>query len=219
MSKLSEIGLGSRGLSRDVDYQFRVETRHIAALIERHLPKIKTPNFWKILVLCCEAVPERDKNFAVIGGVMDVYFACDIASYFKLSPKGKKEFAFKAISQGLEIVAAHTGLGEVDFNLALEASKLLINEWAWPKSPISSPDRKWKAQLWCSHEIDCFKAHLIVMDKQKQEVARAFVFEAPPSEFQFVPLMFAPEWISSDEIEVGEHRWKWDADKLRLTKM
>jgi hypothetical protein len=216
MSKLSEIGLGSRGLSRDTDYQFRVQTRHIAALIERHLPKIQTPNFWKVLVLCCESVPER--NFVVIGGVMDVYLQCDLASYFKLDVRQKKEFAFKALCCGLEMVSLQTGIGADEFRQAIKHSESLVNEWAWPKSPSSSPDRKWKAQLWCSHEIDRFTDHLIVTDKQKHKVARAFVFEAPPSEFQFVPLMSAPDWISCDEIEVGDQHWKWDENKLRLTK-
>ena len=216
MSRLKEIGIESHGLDRGLAYQFRLQTRHVSALVERLLPKVQTPNYWKVLIICCEKKPERDRNLAVIGGVMDVYIPCDIASYFKLNDQQKKEFAFQAIAKGLELASEHTGIGGEEFKQALEASRSLVNEWSWPKSPCSSPDRKWKAQLWCSHELEKFTAHLMVLDKQKNEVARVFVFEAQPSEFQFVPRMHAPEWLSATEIAVGDQIWLWDAVTLKL---
>lgn len=218
MSILKEIGIGSRGLDRDLDYQLRLEARHISALVERNLPRTQTPNFWKVLILCCEKMPARDRNFVVIGGVMDFYLICDIAKYFALNVRQKKEFVFHAIATALEDASAHTGIGIKEFKQALEASRSLVNEYPWPKSPPSSPDRKWKAQLWCVHDLEKFTAHLVVLDKQKNEVARDFVFEAPPSEFQFVPLMHAPEWLSATEVAVGDQAWLWDGVRLHLQK-
>jgi hypothetical protein len=218
MPILKEIGIDSHGLTREMDHQFRLQSRHVAALIERHLPKFKTPDFWKILIVCCDSKPEQYKSFTVIGGVMDVYLACEILSFFALPENEKKKFVFEVICRGLESVTKHCGLGQVEFSSAIKASRDLVNEWHWPHSPISSPNRKWRASLWCQHEINRFAASLVVMDKQQNKVASSLVFEAPPSEFQFVPRMCEPSWSSNDELIVGDQTWEWNGIELRLKK-
>jgi hypothetical protein len=203
-------------LSWEKSQEFRLRTRNITALVERNLPKIHTPDFWRIWFTCSNTPPIKD--FAVIAGVLEVHVETDPNCFFELDATTKNEFTLSSVAAGLNKVAQHYGDWQRLFEIALQNSSSLTNQYFWPARATSSPNRKWKSQLWYSHELNRFTAYLIVTDKQKQEVARAFVFEAPPSEFQFVPLMFAPEWISSDEIVVGDHRWKWDSKKLRLTK-
>lgn len=200
----------------DKAHCFRLECRHIAALVSRNLPRIKTSEVWRIWLTC-----KADSTIAsikILGGVLYVDVDCDPTSFFTLTHYKKKQFALKAISQGLALVANTIGVGKAEFERAIEKSKSLLNEWSWPKASSSSPDRKWKAHLWCIHEIDHFTANLVIQDKQKTEVARDIVFKTPPSEFEFAPLLATPAWLSATEIAVGDQIWHWDADKRRLKK-
>ena len=218
MSLLQDVGLYDEvsPQERQNGSSFLSETRHIAALVGRHIGKLQTPNFWRIAVKCTLRKPKR--NLVVIGGVLEVYLPTDLADYYKLDVMGRKRFALDALAQGLALASKHTGIGKSEFPEAIRKSESLINEYPFPKSPRSSPNRKWKAHLWCSHEIDHFTAHLVIMDRQMVESARVFLFKARPSEFDFVRLMDVPYWVTNGEIDVCGKSWKWNPERRTLEK-
>lgn len=216
MSQLNEIGIvdNCTPQERRSGKNFLREARHIAALVERHIPRLKTPNFWKILVIC--GTEDTRTHLKVIGGVLDVCVPCDLVNYYSGDSIAKKEFVLDALSKGLSIVTTHTGIGKHEFPEAILKSAHLVNQYAFPQKPRSSPNRKWKAYLWCTHEADHFTADLVVMNRDLVEMARSFVFKASPSEFDFVRQMDVPCWNSNEEIEVDGKIWLWDAEKKKL---
>jgi hypothetical protein len=218
MSVLQDVGLydDASPNERQNGLSFLSEARHIAALVGRHIGRLKTPNFWRIAIICTPRKPKR--NLVVIGGVLDVYLPIDLGDYYRLDAMGRKRFALDALAQGLALATKYTGIGKSEFPDAIQKSESLINEYPFPKSPRSSPNRKWKAHLWCCHEIDRFTAHLVIMDRQMVELTRVFLFKARPSEFDFVRLMDVPYWVTNDEIDVCGKSWKWNSERKTLKK-
>ena len=73
-----------------------------------------------------------------------------------------------------------------------------MNKWIWNKVK-KSPSRKHTIEVFCEHEVESFKASLIIRDRQGNEIKRKQIFSEQPDEWFFVPYLGKVRWLSSNK--------------------
>jgi hypothetical protein len=208
--KLVEFDLDAPEATKRERAYFRSESRTISALYERCFEGLDVPRGWKVLIECVPSVT-RD-NVRDLLGVLTLQVSFDIRSLDAMSSEAKKRAMLDVLHSGLVAVAKAEGWRSAPFENARRCvlEKELVNEWWWRK-PKWNRTRSLKGQLWCVHEMDAFRAWLVVLDKNGEEVARQLVLETSPSEFEFVAKLGDTRWtdrrqfalVAKDGSEVG----------------
>lgn len=185
---------------RDLSWRLGSQVRSIMALYARCLPRLKVDGGWKVLVECMPSI-ERGGTVNSLGCfIIQIPFNLDI--YQAKDVEERKRIALDTIHQGALAVASSLGWPLEPFETAYKGvvERNYVNEWTWPKSPKSSPDRKHKAYLQCLHEHDGFYAWIVVEDKKGSKLVKEFAFKELPSEFSFVPKLGKLIWSSNERV-------------------
>jgi len=185
-----------------------LETRCIMALYARCFPGLKVDRAWKVQIQCVPEVKRFDlMNF---GGCFEIQQAFDLERYRAASLSERKHIALETLHSGALAMAKLCGWPTDPFETAYKCviERNYVNEWTWPKSPKSSPDRKHKAYLQCLHEHDGFYAWLVIADKKGNILAKEFAFKELPSEFCFMPMLEKLEWASNERVVLFDFQGK-----------
>ncbi|MBT2684529.1 hypothetical protein [Bacillus sp. ISL-37] len=173
---------------------FRDQVRCIANLYIFLLGRFPTENSKKILINCMES-PE-DEVTTTTDGFTEVSVQLDIDSYFSLSNLEKKRLILEIINEGIVKVANEYSWEQVEFNriTAEIKERNYVNEYVWAQK--SSPDRKYKAEVFCTHDIDCFTATLNIRDKRSGGFVKSKkVLQERPHELVFTQYLGSLKWV------------------------
>lgn len=184
------------------------DNRSVLALYQRCFPRIKVDDAWKILIEC---VPEVTRSRLLRGGgVFTLQRQFDLEKYYVADIPERKRIALEVMYHGCLAVAELCGWPPEPFETAYKCviERNYVNEWTWPKSPKSSPDRKHKAYVQCLHEHDGFYAWLVIADKKGNILAKEFAFKELPSEFCFMPMLEKLEWTSNERVVLFDFQGK-----------
>lgn len=205
-------------LLKDFDWDFPLEemasrsrlgfeTRYIMALYRRCFPKLKVDGGWKVLVECVPCVT-RPKAILGGGGVFMIETQFDLATYQASDTAHRKRIALETLQKSVLAVAAAFGWPAEPFEAAYKGviERNYVNEWTWPKSPKSSPDRKHKAYVQCLHEHDGFYAWIVVEDKKGNKIGKEFAFKALPDELCFMNKLEKLEWSSNERVVLFDYK-------------
>ena len=199
--QLRELDLDWPQAGRTERQTFRRQTRCISSLYERMLGPISVEAGWKVLVECVRDVQRDDIRNLL--GVFVVQMPFDHAAFAAADVTGRKQRALDALHRGAVRVAVGQSWATAPFEGALEqvVRRNYVNEWTWP-DPRWSPGGTHKAFLRCLHDVDRFRAWLVVEDRQGAEVGRELVLDEEPDEFLFVPKMGALVWVSEQVVKL-----------------
>jgi hypothetical protein len=220
--KLREFDLDLPVASREDRVAFRRRTRSVAALYERCFgARLKTGDVWKVLVECVpQAENARTRNLL---GVLVVQRELDLRSFWQAGSEKQQRMALDLLMSGISVAAEQNGWDVQAFE---DARRRVIeqsfkNEW-WLGRTRWSRGRKHRADVWCVHDPERFRAWLVVFDRTGKEIQRKQVIDELPSEFVFAPLLGQLKWLSEGEVvlcskegsQVGALTLKAGADRF-----
>ncbi|MCZ8516022.1 hypothetical protein O9H85_27195 [Paenibacillus filicis] len=184
---------------KDKRLKFSNEVRCICSLYEQNFEKIRTDECWKVLVECVETV--TDYRVRCYGGVCHICIPLDINRYFSLENLEKKKIILSVLKQGIDRVVEEKKWDKAPFEHAYQnvISKGYINQWTW-KKPKKSPDRKYSAEVFCTHEIDEFSIWIIIKNSYGVEVNRKKIIREVPNEWDFAEHLGKLTWQNAREV-------------------
>ncbi len=102
---------------------------------------------------------------------------------------------------GLEIIIKDYQLSDLAFNKAKNEviASAFLNEWTFKKQ-VTSPNKKWRAEIFCQHEVDHFIIHLFVRNRTDQTIIRNESIYLKPDDFFFKPLLGKLLWKTSNDV-------------------
>lgn len=176
------------------------ETRSVMALYRRCFPELKVDRAWKVLIECVPQVIRSEVRDLL--GAFTLQRQFDLEKYRSAEISERKRIALETIHQGSLAVAKLCGWPLEPFETAYKGviERNYVNEWTWPKSPKSSPDRKRIAYIQCLHEHDGFYAWIVVEDKKGNKLGKEFAFKELPDEFCFIPKLSKLVWTSNERV-------------------
>jgi hypothetical protein len=114
--------------------------------------------------------------------------------------------ALETLHRGVKLVAESERWPLEPFEIARNGVLKLnfVNEWTWPKAPVLSPGRKWRASVSCSMDNEAFRGTLVVTTHESQIVAQALAVTEEPSEFLFVPHLGSVRWDGENHVSLRD---------------
>lgn len=208
--KLYEFDLDAPESDKSERYSFRSQSRAVTALYERCFEGLEVRRGWKVLLECVPSITRTDVRDLL--GVLTLQVPCSVRTLSEMGDQAKKLAMLEILHGGVITVARAEGWPTAPFEKARQCAldKDLTNHWWWRK-PKWNRSRNLNGQLWCTHEMDAFRAWLVVRDRNGHEVARQQILETRPSEFEFVAKLGDTRWTSirrfalcaKDKSEVG----------------
>jgi hypothetical protein len=179
--------------------RFRDETRCIAALYTRCLSPVTTRTAWKMLIECVKT-KSRD-NVQDLLGVLTCEVESDVRAFLLGSVPEKKKATLEILHRGVLEIAKRCDLPAAPFEEAYAAviHRHYVNEWTWRK-PVYDATRRCRAFVRCEHEVEFFRATLIIEGRDGTELARTVAFTERPHEFSFVPMLGKLRWQESTAV-------------------
>jgi hypothetical protein len=194
---------------------FRDQVRCIASLYVFLLGRFPTEGSKKVMINCMESPGEEVST--TTDGFTEVSVKLDIDSYFSLSIFGKKKLILEKINEGMIKVANEYSWEHGVFNriTAEIKDRNYVNKYVWAQK--SSSDRKYKAEVFCEHDIEFFTATLIIIDKKSGKVVKSKkVLQERPHELVFNQYLGDLKWISDRTIALTYRgrKTKWLVEKI-----
>lgn len=185
---------------KDKRVKLRDEMRCIAALYERffNINRFKNDKCWKITVQAVDRI--HNKDIKTTGGVTEVQVVFDIENYFMLEEYEKKRIILEALKTGIDLVVKKEGWDNKIFDQAYQdvINADYLNHYIWQSK--SSPSRKYKAEVFCEHEISTFDISINIKNQKGEEIKSVKVISERPNERSFVSHLGSLKWISGDEV-------------------
>ncbi|MGV2942481.1 hypothetical protein AB5I83_23240 [Mesobacillus sp. LC4] len=194
---------------------FRDQVRCIAGLYTFLLGRFPNDRTKKIMINCMES--PSDGVQTTTDGFTEVSVKLALDSYFSLSDFDKKTLILEKIDEGIIKVANEFSWEQNVFNrISAEIKdRNYINEYVWTQK--SSPDRKYMAAMFCTHDIDYFNAMLKIRDKKSGELIKSKnVLEERPHELIFTQYLGDLRWISDRTVAITYRgrKTKWLVENI-----
>lgn len=194
---------------------FRDQVRCIASLYTFMLGRFPTERSKKIIINCVEF--PKDGVQTTVDGFTEVSVKLDIDSYFSLSDFDKKPLILKIIDEGIVKVASEYSWERDVFNRITAEIKErdYVNEYVWAQK--SSPDRKYMAEVFCTHDIDYFSATLNIKDKKSGDLVKTKkVLQERPHELIFTQYLGDLKWVSDRTLAMTYRgrKTQWLVEKI-----
>ncbi len=200
MSTLREFDLDFPTAERWVRARLRNESRSSCALYERHFEPIRGTEGFRLIVDCVPTITRAEVVCPL--GVFAMQVERDVSAFASLDVEPRKKAFVDTLHEGATEVARRKGWALAPFEAARAAVARLayVNEWRWPKHARQSPARSRLAVLRCRHDVDRFRADLVVTDRKGVELAREPALDEMPSEHVFVPKLGRLQWSSEEQV-------------------
>ena len=209
---LSDIVLSS-GKDFDPEFRFRFQIHFLEQLYIDHLPKVLTNGIFKVIIEACGVLPPKKIDNMV--DVLKLNKLFDFETYFAAGKETRKRIALEFLQDGLLEVAAIRDWETNPFHEAYKAvlAKNFVCYRPWSK-PVTSPDRRYKAEVWCNFDSD--KAEIFIVVFHRKEVMRkALVTTVKPGNVSIRGAIGKLEWLSADKVQLSPRDGKnaWGAKK------
>jgi len=197
----------------DPRFSLKLETNFLEIIYLNCLPKTQTDGIVKVIVQACKAVPP--KKLDVMIDVLRLWKPFNFEAYFAAGKEPRKRMALEFLQDGLLEVARIRGWSSDPFDQAYKAvlEKGLVNDgpWRWSK-PVTSPDRKFKAQAWVNYDSD--KADVFIAVTRRDEVvSKTPATSVKPGDVWINQVIGKLEWTATDKVRLTSKDGKqfWDA--------
>ena len=149
---------------------------------------------------CVERVERPDVRNLL--GAFTLQVAFDGPRFRTLEQLEKKKMLLETLHLGSLAIAKLQGWPSESLETAYQCviDRNYVNEWKWPRAAKLSLDRKHQAVLFCSHEMDRFRAWIVIQERKGNELVRSDAIDEDPSEFRFVPKMGQLTWVSNERV-------------------
>ncbi len=200
--RLREFDLDAPEESRERRSQFRLQTRCVTSLFERHFNgALKTPKYWKILV---EVVPKITNDKAIdLLGVLAIQTEFDLSIFFGATNSKRKRLALALLTAGVAKVIEEMNWPKEPFDNATNkvVEMDFVNCWTWKKR-ARSPKRDLVAEVYCCHDVEEFVAFLRVRDTKGRLVKEKKILTDTPSEFIFAKHFGELKWLDDRTVQL-----------------
>ncbi|MEM5017663.1 hypothetical protein WKH31_15315 [Metabacillus indicus] len=142
--------------NREWNWTFVTQTRCMAFLYGRLLPKLKTEDYKGIQIFCLENMEEKQKMDEYEHLMFDyfpVFLVTDVRRFFELSDADKKREAAAIVHEGMKIAAETLDWDEAVFDEIFQQIKDMNYQNIYPLMKKSSPNRKYVCRIMCHHEV------------------------------------------------------------------
>jgi len=137
----------------------------------------------------------------------------DFATYFGASKEIRKRIALDFLQDGLLRVAKIRGWETGTFHEAYKAvlATDFVSYRPWSKA-VTSPNRKFKAQVWCKYDSDAAEIFLIVFHRKKV-INKKLVLTVEPGDVSIRGAIGKLHWLSASKVELNprESKRSWEA--------
>jgi hypothetical protein len=171
---------------------------------------VQTNGIGKVIISACKILPPKKLDNMV--DVLDLHKLLDFEAYFAAEKETRERIALEFLQDGLLEVAEIRGWDTNPFHEAYKAvlAKNFVCYRPWSK-PVTSPDRKHKAQVWCNYDSD--KAEIfIVVFYRKDVVSKTLVTTVKPGGVWIRGAIGKLHWLSADKVELaprdGKNEWE-----------
>jgi hypothetical protein len=186
-------------------------TNFLAILYFACLPRVETSGISKVIIQANKILPAKKLENMV--DVLQLNKLFDFEAYFAADKETKKRIALEFLQDGLLEVATIRGWNTNPFHEAYKAvlAKNFVNYCSWTK-PVTSPDRKYKAEVWCNYDSD--KAEIFISIYHRKElVSKTLVTTVEPGDVWIRRATAKLEWISVNKVKLtsGDGKQSWEA--------
>lgn len=194
---------------------FRDQVRCIASLYTYLLGRFPNERTKKVMINCMEH--PNDEVHTTPDGFTEVSVKLDIDSYFSLSTYEKKRLILVKINEGIVKAANEYSWDKEIFKQITTEIHLrnFANDYVWKQK--NSPNRKFKAEVFCEHDIDFFTATLSIKDNKSGDLVRTKkVLHERPHELIFAQYLGDLRWNSDRSVELYHHgkKTKWLVENI-----
>lgn len=194
---------GEEGIA-DVTKSFSFQTRCITQLYEKVFIKNYRTTDIKQINFHCGEYPVI-KISECVSGFCDVQVPYDINTFLSYPDYKKKIEALELLKHSLDFVTKEKGWDYKPFHDAYEKVKELnyTNEFIWGK-PKMSPNKKYKAEAHCVHDLYDFSVKLIIRDMAGAIVAEKKVISTQPDELIYNRHLGELKWLGNNQVILFE---------------
>lgn len=197
--------------SVDPEFNFKLQSNFLEILYLDCLPKTFTSGTSKVIVEACKIIPP--KKLETMLDVLRLNKLFDFEGYFAAEKETRKRIALEFLQDGLLEVAAIRGWDINPFHEAYKAvlARNFVNYRPWSK-PVTSPDRKHKAQVWCNYDSDKAEVFIVVFHR-KDVVSKTLVTTVKPGDVWIRGAIGNLQWLSADQVQLSPREGKndWEA--------
>lgn len=195
--------LGEEGIT-DVKKSFSFQTRCMTKLYERVFDKKYKTVDCRQLNFHCGNYPEI-KLLECFDGFCQVLVPYNVEEFLKYPDNKKKVEILELLKNSLDFVIREKNWDPDPFQEAYERVKELnyINEFIWDK-PKFSPNRKYKAEVICNHDLYDFTLKIVIKDRNGKILHEKEIVSTEPDELIYDRFLGHLQWISDDEIALYE---------------
>lgn len=207
--------LGEEGIS-DVKKSFSFQTRCITKLYERVFDKKYKTADCRQLNFHCGNYSEM-KLLGCFDGFCQVLVPYNTQEFLEYPDNKKKIEILELLKNSLDFVIREKNWDPNPFQEAYERVKELnyINEFIWNK-PKLSPNKKYKAEVHCNHDLYDFTIKMVIKDRKDKVLLEKKIVSTEPDELIYDRFLGHLMWISDDEIALYEKNSKrYTSVKLR----
>lgn len=194
---------------RDTNLIFYRETRCIASLYSRLLPKLKTDEFKGLMINCVsnfDVINKLDSDLFIMFNYKSVFTEMNMEEFFALpTDQKKKEYTLKMIQNPLEQVAVDLNW---DINIFKGIYQKIINQnyenkWIYDKK--SSPNRKYICSIVCVQEVSYIEVYLEIKNRNGEMIGREKLMrEADTDEQHLFSKLGNIEWTLNHKVTFSD---------------
>ncbi|MDX8290418.1 hypothetical protein SLL00_11470 [Metabacillus indicus] len=176
------------------NWAFVRETRCMAFLYGRLLPKLNTDDYKGIQILCLENMEEKQKLDVYDHLTFDyfpVFVSADVRRFFELSDADKKQTAAALVHEGLIMAAEELGWHTAVFDEIFQQIKDLNYQNIYPLIKKSSPNRKYVCRIMCHHEVHGIDVYMELAKRNGRVIKSEKLFSSDYTDEQF---LLQAEW-------------------------
>ena len=177
-------------------------TRCMTSMVERLMPRIKTEDFWKILIECTETV--NDDRCIVLSGVCCFQIQFDYGYFYQLNDDGKKVYVIDKTIEAIDKLGKFGKIEEIHIREIKEACYKVkelnyINKWFWGKKARNNDKI---AQIKVSHAVDNVTLYMVFLNKKKEVLEEIPLVSTKPDEWAYAFYLGDLKWISDNSAEL-----------------
>ncbi|WP_051826999.1 hypothetical protein [Metabacillus indicus] len=180
--------------NREWNWAFVRQTRCMAFLYSRLLPKLKTEDYKGIQIFCLKNMEEKQElnvNNHLMFDFFPVYIVTDVRRFFELSEEDKKREAAAIVHEGMKIAAEELDWDTAVFDGIFQQIKDLGYKNIYPLMKKSSPNRKYVCRIMCHHEVSVIDVYIELAKRNGKVIKREKLFCTEYTDDQY---LLQAEW-------------------------
>lgn len=199
--------------NKEQNWAFFHETRCIAFLYSRLLPKLQSKDDKGIQIYCVDNLEQKeqiDKFTHIIFDYFPVVVEADVGNILALtSGREKKERVLEIVHEGMKIAAEEFNWDMSSLDLVYENIKQLDYKNVYPLLKKSSPNRKYICSVLCHHEVASIDVYMEIKKRNGEVINTEKLFSVGNTDEQDLFSDYGNlEWKLNHKVEFTDKDYK-----------